>query len=144
MRRKILAHELATLPAELIEELRSAAIQGRTHRLQILAAEVGRYSAEASTSIRTLTRDFDYDALIAELDGISGSGGPGQDGRGLRMSDSEYPAASVLVVDDTLENLRLLSHMLGEKESTFVPSRTGDRRCAPSRMIRPISSCSTR
>jgi signal transduction histidine kinase len=28
---------------------------------------------------------------------------------------SENPAPSVLVVDDTLENLRLLSHMLGEK-----------------------------
>jgi two-component system sensor histidine kinase/response regulator len=27
----------------------------------------------------------------------------------------ENPAPSVLVVDDTLENLRLLSHMLGEK-----------------------------
>ena len=65
---RVLARELGKLPAELVEELRSAAIQGRVQRLQSLAIDVGRYSAEASTSIRTLARDFSYDALIAELD----------------------------------------------------------------------------
>jgi two-component system, sensor histidine kinase and response regulator len=64
----VLARELGALPTDLIDELRSAAIQGRVQRLQVLAAEVGRYSPGASTSIRTLTRDFAYDALIAELD----------------------------------------------------------------------------
>jgi signal transduction histidine kinase/DNA-binding response OmpR family regulator len=63
-----LARELWALPAELLEELRSAAIQGRALRLQSLAIEVGRYSVEASTNLRTLARDFEYDALIALLD----------------------------------------------------------------------------
>jgi CheY-like chemotaxis protein len=37
------------------------------------------------------------------------------------MIDGGTPAASVLVVDDTIENLRLLSHMLGERDMTFAP-----------------------
>ena len=40
---------------------------------------------------------------------------------GRKMIDGGTPAASVLVVDDTIENLRLLSHMLGERDMTFAP-----------------------
>jgi PAS domain S-box-containing protein len=62
-----LAQELAALPEELLESLRNAAIRGRAQRLEVLAGDVEKHSAEASDTIRRLARDFAYDALVAAL-----------------------------------------------------------------------------
>ena len=37
------------------------------------------------------------------------------------MNDEAVPAASVLVVDDTIENLRLLSNLLGSTGTRCAP-----------------------
>ena len=65
--RSTLSRRLSGLPPELIDQLREAALEGRAKRLESLADEVGRHSEDASAEIRSLARDFQYDALMAAL-----------------------------------------------------------------------------
>jgi signal transduction histidine kinase/FixJ family two-component response regulator len=65
--RSTLSQRVGLLPPELIDQLRTAAIEGRVKRLESLADEAGRYSASVSAEIRTLAKDFQYDAIVSAL-----------------------------------------------------------------------------
>ena len=65
--RSTLSQRIGLLPLELIDQLRAAAIEGRVKRLESLADEAGHYSASVSAEIRTLARDFQYDAIVSAL-----------------------------------------------------------------------------
>ena len=104
--------------------MRKAAIEGRARRLEALANEARQHSEEVSAEILALARNFHYEALVSALERAptrtcdqsqTVRGVP----RGLTGSDVmgqlAAPAASVLVVDDTVDNLRLLSDLLGER-----------------------------
>jgi CheY-like chemotaxis protein len=56
------------LPADLIKELREAAIQARAGRLVSLAEQACEYSEDAATQIKVLAEDFRYDTLLAALE----------------------------------------------------------------------------
>jgi hypothetical protein len=71
-----LAARLAKLPAPLLAELRAAAIQARTTRLEQLADELTTTAPDAATAIATLVRDFRYDDLITAIDGLGFHPGP--------------------------------------------------------------------
>jgi CheY-like chemotaxis protein len=53
------------LPAELITEIREAAIAARAARIAQLADSAAKYSGTASVRIKALAENFDYDSLLA-------------------------------------------------------------------------------
>jgi signal transduction histidine kinase len=63
-----LAPLLATLPGELIERLRLAALQARAALTEALTEEVATHSEEAAAQIRALIKDFRFNELSALLD----------------------------------------------------------------------------
>ena len=65
--RSALTQRFGSLPPELIEQLREAAIEGRARRLESLADQVRLHSEDLSAEVRALARDFDYDALVSVL-----------------------------------------------------------------------------
>jgi hypothetical protein len=56
------------LPAELVAELRAAALEARAGRLSSLAKKVRAHSADAAAEIERLTDDFRYDELLLALE----------------------------------------------------------------------------
>ena len=107
-----LARAVSGLPASLVDQLRDAAIQGRVKRLERLADEAGTYSQAAAAEIRRSPPTFATTRWSSALD----SDAPDTPRFGDHtMTDASTPLASLLVVDDTLENLRLLGNMLGEE-----------------------------
>ncbi len=65
--RSALSQRFGSLPPDLIEQLREAAIEGRARRLESLADQVRLHSEDLSAEVRALARDFDYDALVSAL-----------------------------------------------------------------------------
>jgi PAS domain S-box-containing protein len=63
-----LSRRLSGLPPVLIDQLREAALGGRARQLEFLADQVTQYSEDASAEIRSLAREFEYDALLAALE----------------------------------------------------------------------------
>jgi CheY-like chemotaxis protein len=59
---------LRSVPGDLRQRLREAAMQARAQRLENLADEVGEFSAEAANQIRELVHEFRYDDLAQALD----------------------------------------------------------------------------
>lgn len=59
---------LDQLPADLIEELRHAAIRAHATQIHELADRVEEHSAIAAKRVRALSRNFQYDVLLAALD----------------------------------------------------------------------------
>ena len=67
--RLTLSERLRTLPPDLIDQLRDAAVSGRAKRLESLADQAGHHSQDVSAAIRALVRDFQYEALVSALPG---------------------------------------------------------------------------
>ena len=65
--RSALSQRFGSLPPDLIDQLREAAIEGRARRLEALADQVRLHSEDLSAEVRALARDFDYDALVSAL-----------------------------------------------------------------------------
>jgi PleD family two-component response regulator len=113
------------LPAVLVDQLRSAALQGRARRLEQLADEAGSYSQAAATAIRLFALDFRYDALVSALEAQTPARAHDSQAWKQMMSDQSTNPGSVLVVDDTLGNLRLLGSLLGEEGYDVRPVSSG-------------------
>jgi PAS domain S-box-containing protein len=62
-----LAAIVPELPAELVEQLRDAALQARATRVAVLAQEARVHSEAAATRIERLAAGFRYDALLTAL-----------------------------------------------------------------------------
>ena len=65
--RLTLTERLRSLPPDLIDRLRDAAVAGRTKRLESLADQARPHSEAASAAIRALVHEFQYDALVSAL-----------------------------------------------------------------------------
>jgi CheY-like chemotaxis protein len=63
-----LSESLRNMPADLLDSLRTAALQARARRIEELVVDVAAYSSEAAGQIRALARDFRYDDLVTALD----------------------------------------------------------------------------
>jgi len=105
------------IPAAVITELVEAARKARAARILELAAEVERHSPGAAERIRQLADSFSYSALLEALGGNDPM--------------ATEPRGSVLIVDDTVENLRLLVGILGDRGYEPRPSRMGPKQSAP-------------
>ncbi|MEZ0229083.1 MAG: hypothetical protein ACAI25_10700, partial [Planctomycetota bacterium] len=55
------------LPAELVHQLRDAALGAHAKRLAELADEVSRHSEPAAAELRKHARDFRYDLILDAL-----------------------------------------------------------------------------
>jgi CheY-like chemotaxis protein len=62
-----LGQQLASVPGELRDQLKEAAIQGRARRLESLADLVAEYSPVAGSEIRAVAKEFEYDTLLSAL-----------------------------------------------------------------------------
>jgi len=65
--RLTLTERLRSLPPDLIDRLRDAAVAGRAKRLESLADQARPHSEAASAAIRALVHEFQYDALVSAL-----------------------------------------------------------------------------
>jgi hypothetical protein len=63
-----LVDALHGIPSALITQLREAAMQGRSWRLEQLAEQVREHSAAAATHLRSLAVEFRYERLLDALD----------------------------------------------------------------------------
>ena len=63
-----LARSLRDLPAPLVERLRTAVVQARIARIELVAEEIALHSPPAAKAIRELAREYRYDELSAALD----------------------------------------------------------------------------
>ena len=119
-RRSTTPRARSTLSQRLSEPAAGAdrAAAGGGHRRPGQAARIARrpggaaLGRSASAEIRALARDFQYDALVSALPG-TGEVDASLAGD-IAMTQRAVSAPSVLVVDDTIENLRLLSSLLEE------------------------------
>jgi PAS domain S-box-containing protein len=59
---------LKQAPAELLAQLREAALEARVERIEQLAAQIESHSSQAAEQIVLLARNFQYDALLSNLD----------------------------------------------------------------------------
>lgn len=64
---KSLAEELSRLPEDLLERLRSAALEARSQTLNKLLSEVGKYSPGAVPELESMIERFGYAELIEAL-----------------------------------------------------------------------------
>jgi two-component system sensor histidine kinase/response regulator len=62
-----LSRWLQHLPSELVERLRTAVVQARIARIELVAEEIALYAPDASQAIRDLARNYRYDELAAAL-----------------------------------------------------------------------------
>ena len=62
-----LPHLLAALPDDLFDSLREAARAARAARMEEIASLVAERWPAAATAIRTLTKDFRYDVIVAAM-----------------------------------------------------------------------------
>ena len=62
-----LSRWLEHLPSELVERLRTAVVQARIARIELVAEEIALYAPDASQAIRDLARNYRYDELAAAL-----------------------------------------------------------------------------
>ena len=117
--------------------LREAVLQARAARIEQLAAELDTHSPEAAAQVSLLAKDFRYADLSSALDavrarwtspdsrtnGVRVSCGKSRP-EGKRMTDSNAPA-NVLIVDDTADNLRLLTGILEQLGYEVRPATSG-------------------
>ena len=119
-----LSDAVRDLPPALIDQLRDAAIEGRAKRLESLADQAGairrprpqRFEPWPATSATTPW------SLRSNQRHRARTRAPVQ---GTDDDRPVHPLASVLVVDDTIENLRLLGTMLGEEGYEVRPVTNG-------------------
>jgi signal transduction histidine kinase len=62
-----LSRWLERLPPELVERLRTAVVQARIARIELVAEEIALYAPDAARAIRDLAREYRYDELAAAL-----------------------------------------------------------------------------
>ena len=103
----MLSLQLRSLPPTLIEQLREAALEGRAGRLEALADQVGHHSEEVAA-----VNSNPDPGLRVRLARVGAATGHARRWQGIPMN-LHARSASVLVVEDTIENLRLLSELLG-------------------------------
>jgi CheY-like chemotaxis protein len=65
-----LAELLASIPQDVLRELREAAEQARATRVAQLASRIGEHAPDAADQIRAFALDFRYQAIVAALDAV--------------------------------------------------------------------------
>ena len=60
--------DLTSLPAELVMQLRYAAIAGDTDEMEVLTEDIRIYDAESANAIAVLAHDYEHDKILKLID----------------------------------------------------------------------------